>query len=106
MPGSRRVIIIIEMLDTEEKYSGTQDGFHTFADTLCRVDLGAIRHDVDGEVDLGDGLLPLYGTDGIVDLPAGKRLGRAGRCCTAAVVLVLHIEVAGKSPKEAKAEGR
>jgi len=41
---------------------------HTFANTLHGADLGAVLHGVDGEVNLGEGLLLLDRADGIVDL--------------------------------------
>ena len=46
----------------------------TFADPLHGADLAAIFHLVDGEVDLGQGLLLLYGADRIVDLGIARVL--------------------------------
>lgn len=58
-------------------------GTHTFADPLHGAHLAAILHLVDGEVDLGQGLLLLYGADRIVDLGVARVLGarRTGAIC-------------------------
>lgn len=58
-------------------------GRHTFADPLHGAHLAAILHLVDGEVDLGQGLLLLYGADRIVDLGIARVLGarQTGAIC-------------------------
>ena len=48
----------------------------TFADSLHGADFGAIFHAMDREIDLGQGLLLLYGADGIVDLDVAQVLRR------------------------------
>lgn len=63
----------------------------TLADSLSGADLGAILHAVDGEVNLGQWLLLLYGADGVVDLSAANIL-RARR--TGAVGI--HVESGGE----------
>lgn len=47
----------------------------TFANTLRGVNLGAILHGMDSKVNLGDGLLLLNGTNGIVDLLVATVIG-------------------------------
>lgn len=58
----------------------------TFAHTLQGADLGAILHGMDGEVDLGNGLLLLNRADCIIDLDVAPLLNR-GR----SVILALGV---------------
>lgn len=57
----------------------------TFADPLHRVHLCPILHSMDGEVDLGEGLLLLYRADSIVDLASALIILGRGRLGLGAV---------------------